>query len=132
MRRRDFITLIGGAAAAWPRAARAQRTERTPQRLAVLMALAPDDPEARLRVTAFEQGLRELGWRDGRNIRIDYHWASDDPERLRGEAAALVATAPDLIFANSTPAVAALRRETSTLPMVFVQVADPVGSGFVP
>jgi len=134
MKRRDFVSLFAGAVAApllWPLAARAQRTDRIMRRLGVLMAIAANDPEARRRVAAFEHGLRELGWIDGRNISIDYRWASDDPELLRSEAAALVAAAPDLIFANSTPLLTALRKESTTLPMVFVQVTDPVGQGLV-
>jgi len=134
MKRRDFVSLFAGAAAApllWPLAARAQRTDRIMRRLGVLMAIAANDPEARRRVAAFEHGLRERGWIDGRNISIDYRWASDDPELMRREAAALVAAAPDLIFANSTPLLTALRKESTTLPMVFVQVTDPVGQGLV-
>ena len=134
MKRRDFVGLLAGAAAApvlWPLAAGAQRSDRITRRLGVLMAIAANDPEARRRVAAFEHGLRELGWIDGRNISIDYRWASDDPELLRSEAAALVAAAPDLIFANSTPLLTALRKESTTLPMVFVQVTDPVGQGLV-
>src|SRR5262249_42683698 len=106
--------------------------DRIMRRLGVLMAIAANDPEARRRVAAFEHELRVLGWVDGRNVRIDYRWGSDDPVLLRREAAALVAAAPDLIFANSTPAVTALRQESTTLPMVFVQVTDPVGQGLVP
>ena len=132
LKRRDFISLLGGAAAVWPLAARAQRIDRTMRRVGVLMPFAPDDPEARMRVAALEQGLRDLGWVDSRNIRVDYRWATDDVDRLRGEAAALVATAPDVILANSTPVLAELRKLTTTLPTVFVQVTDPVGSGFVP
>ncbi len=134
MKRREFVSLFAGAVAAlllWPLAARAQRTDRIMRRLGVLMAIAANDPEARRRVAAFEHGLRERGWIDGRNISIDYRWASDDPELLRSEAAALVAAAPDLIFANSTPGLTALRKESTTLPMVFVQVTDPVGQGLV-
>jgi putative ABC transport system substrate-binding protein len=129
--RRDFVTLLGGAAA-WPLAARAERLDRTIRRIGVLMPFAPDDPEALLRVAALEQGLRDLGWVHSRNIHVDYRWATEDADRLRHEAAALVATAPDVIIANSTPVVAELRKLTTTLPMVFVQVTDPVGSGFVP
>jgi putative tryptophan/tyrosine transport system substrate-binding protein len=127
MRRREFITLLGGVAAAWPLAARAQQGQRM-RRVGVLMTLATGDPEARLRVVAFEQGLRDLGWVDARNIRIDYHWTTDDSDGLRSE----VATAPDLIFVNNTPVLSELRKQSTTLPMVFVQVTDPVGSGFVP
>ena len=130
--RRKFLATLGGAAAAWPLAARAQQIDRTMRRVGVLMPFAPDDPEARLRVAALEQGLRDLGWVDSRNLRIDYRWATDDPDRLPGEAAALVAAAPDVILANSTPVLSELRKQSTTLPIVFVQVTDPVGSGFVP
>ena len=132
MRRRTFISLVGGAAVAWPIAAGAQQIDRTMQRVGVLMPFAPNDPEARLRVAALEQGLRDLGWVDSRNLRIDYRWAADDADRLPGEAAALVAAAPDVILANSTPVLSELRKQSTTLPIVFVQVTDPVGSGFVP
>jgi putative ABC transport system substrate-binding protein len=133
--RRELITLLGAMAAApvvlWPRAARAQRPDRV-RRVGVLMAMTAEDPEARRRIAAFEQGLRELRWHPGRNIHVDYRWAADDPDRLRREAAALVAASPELILANSTPVLAALRKESTKLPMVFVQVTDPIGSGFVP
>ena len=85
-----------------------------------------------MRVAALEQGLRDLGWVDSRNLRIDYRWATDDPDRLPGEAAALVAARPDVILANGTPVLSELRKQSTTLPIVFVQVTDPVGSGFVP
>ena len=133
--RRELITLLGGVAAApailWPRAARAQRHDRI-RRVGVLMAMTAEDPEARTRIAAFEQGLRELRWHEGRNIHVEYRWAADDPERLHREAAALVAAAPDVILANSTPVLAALRKQSTKLPMVFVQVTDPIGNGFVP
>jgi putative ABC transport system substrate-binding protein len=129
--RREFIMLLGGAAAAWPLAARAQQGQRM-RRVGVLMPLATGDPEVRLRVAALEQGLRDLGWVDSRNLRIDYRWVTDDPDRLPGEVAALVAAAPDVILANSTPVLSELRKQSTTLPIVFVQVTDPVGSGFVP
>jgi putative tryptophan/tyrosine transport system substrate-binding protein len=131
MKRRVFISLLGGAAT-WPIAARAQRFDQTMRRIGVLMPFAPDDPEARLRVAALEQGLRDLGWVDSRNVRIDYRWATDDADRLRNEVAALVAAAPDVILANSTPVLSELRKQSTTVPVVFVQVTDPVGSGFVP
>jgi putative ABC transport system substrate-binding protein len=129
-KRRSFITLLGGAAS-WPLAARAQRTDRM-RRVGVLITFAPDDPETRLRVAALEQGLRDLGWVDSRNLRVDYRWATNDPDRLAGEAAALVAAAPDVILATSTPVLSELRKQSTTQPIVFVQVTDPVGSGFVP
>jgi putative ABC transport system substrate-binding protein len=131
IRRREFVALVGGVAT-WPVAARAQRLGQTMRRIGVLMPFAPDDAEALLRVAAFEQGLRDLGWVNNRNLRVDYRWATDDGDRLRREAAALVATAPDVILANSTPVLAELRKLTARLPTVFVQVTDPVGSGFVP
>src|SRR5262244_642780 len=129
MRRREFITL-GAGVATWPLAARAQQGERM-RRIGVLMAVTERDPESQFRVSAFEAGLRELGWVEGRNLRIEYRWAPD-PDLLHRQAAELVAATPDLILANTTPVLAALLRESTTLPMVFVQVTDPVGSGFVP
>ena len=130
MRRRDFITLFGSAAAACPLAARAQQGERM-RRIGVLMAVTERDPESQFRVKAFEAGLRELGWVEGRNLRIEYRWAPD-PDLLHRQAAELVAATPDLILANTTPVLAALLRESTILPMVFVQVTDPIGNGFVP
>jgi hypothetical protein len=97
----------------------------------VLLAMAPDDPEAQLRVKAFETGLRELGWIEGRNLRLEYRWAPGDATLLRSQATELVGLAPDLILATSTPVLAALRQD-KPLPIVFVQVTDPVGGGFVP
>jgi ABC-type uncharacterized transport system substrate-binding protein len=131
MRRREFVILLGGgAAAAWPLAARAQQSNRL-RVVGVLLAMAPDDPEAQLRIKAFEAGLRELGWTEGRNLRLEYRWAVGDAALLRKQAAELVGLAPDLILATSTPVLAALRQE-KTLPIVFVQVTDPIGGGFVP
>jgi putative ABC transport system substrate-binding protein len=129
MRRRDFIRLLGGAAA-WPLGARAQQSNR-PRLVGVLLAMAPGDPEAQLRVKAFEAGLRELGWTEGRNLRLEYRWAAGDTALLRKQATELVGLAPDLILATSTPVLAALRQD-NPLPIVFVQVTDPVGGGFVP
>jgi putative ABC transport system substrate-binding protein len=129
MKRREFIALLGGGAAAWPVAARAQRQDRT-RRVGVLMALAQTDPEAQVRAQAFEAGLRDLGWVDGRNLRLDYRWVPD-ASRLRAQATELVGLAPDLIFAPTTPVVAGLLSVSGTLPIVFVGVTDPVGSGFV-
>jgi ABC-type uncharacterized transport system substrate-binding protein len=129
MRRRQFITFLGGAAA-WPVAARAQRQDRT-RRVGVLMALAQTDPEAQVRAQAFEAGLRDLGWVDGRNLRLDYRWVPD-ASRLHAHAAELVGLAPDLILAPTTPVMAGLLPVSGTLPIVFVLVTDPVGSGFVP
>ena len=130
MKRREFIALLGGAAAALPLTAQAQHGERV-RRIGVLMNLAADDPEAPARIAAFAQGLGELGWNVGRNLRIDYRWGAGDAERIRGEAAELVALAPDVILCSGSPSVAALQRATDRVPVVFVQVVDPVGSGFV-
>ena len=102
MKRREFITLLGGAAAAWPLAARAQQGERM-RRIGVLMSLAADDPEGQARIAAFLQGLQQLGWTDGRNVRIDYRWAAGDADRIRRYAAELVALAPDVILAAGSP-----------------------------
>jgi putative tryptophan/tyrosine transport system substrate-binding protein len=130
MTRREFILLLGGAAAAWPLSALAEQSNR--QRLVgVLLAMAPSDPEAQVRVKAFEAGLQELGWTEGRNVRLEYRWAPGDAAFLRSQATELVGLAPDLILATSTPVLAALRDE-KPLPIVFVQVTDPVGGGFVP
>jgi putative ABC transport system substrate-binding protein len=131
MRRREFITLLGGAAAAWPLSALAQQSNRQQRLVGVLLAMAPSDPEAQLRVKAFEAGLQELGWMDGRNLRLEYRWAPGDAAFLRRQATELVGLAPDLILATSTPVLAALRDE-KPLPIVFLQVTDPVGGGFVP
>ena len=129
MRRREFITLLGGAAATWPRAARAQQGGRM-RRIGALMALAADDPEGPIRVAVFAQGLQELGWRVGDNVRIDYRWAVSDAERTR-YAAELVALAPDVILATAGSVVGALQQASRTVPIVFVTVIDPVGGGWV-
>jgi ABC-type uncharacterized transport system substrate-binding protein len=129
MRRRHFITLLGSAVA-WPLVARAQRTDRT-RRVGVLMALAQSDPEAQLRTQALEAGLRDLGWVEGRNLHLDYCFVPD-ARRLHAQASELVGLAPDLILAVATPVVAGLLPVSRTLPIVFLYVTDPVGSGFVP
>src|SRR6516165_3078418 len=129
MKRREFITLFGGAAA-WPLVAQAQQRDRI-RRIGVLMGLVANDPEAQSRVAAFENGLRELGWLKGHNLRIEYRWA-DDPDVLRTYATELVGMVPDLILANSTPVMAALQEQPSAVPIVFTQVTDPVGQGLVP
>jgi putative ABC transport system substrate-binding protein len=129
-KRREFITLLGGAAAAWPLAARAQQGERM-RRIGVLMNLAADDPESTARVTAFAQGLQELGWSIGRNVQIDTRWAPADPDLFRRYVAKVVAAAPDVILASTRYAVAPLRQATRTVPIVFVLTVDPVGAGFV-
>ena len=129
MRRREFITLLG-AAAAWPLAARAQQGERM-RRIGVLMNLAADDAEGQARLAAFRQGLQQLGWIEGRNAHLDIRWGAGDAERFRRYAAELVALAPDLILAASGSTMPPLLHATRTVPIVFVQVADPVGNGFV-
>src|SRR5215472_10418746 len=128
--RREFITLLGGAAVGWPLAARAQQAERM-RRIGVLMNLAADDPEAPARVAALAQGLGELGWAAGRNVMIDYRWGAGDTERIRKHAAELVALAPQVILVNSSQAVAILLQATRTVPIVFVGLPDPVGAGYV-
>ena len=131
MRRRDFITLLGGAAAAWPLAARAQQSERM-RRVGVLVAAAAGDPEYQARNVAFLQSLQQLGWADGRNVRIDTRWATTNSDDVRRHAAELAALAPDvLVAATGTITVAALLQATRTVPIVFVVVIDPVGAGFV-
>jgi ABC-type uncharacterized transport system substrate-binding protein len=131
VRRREFITLIGGAAVARPLAARAQQPERVP-RIGVLMASAADDPENQARMAAFLQGLAQLGWTDGRNVRIDTRWATTNADDLRRHAAELAALTPDvLVAASGTSTVAPLLQATRAVPIVFVAVVDPVGAGFV-
>jgi ABC-type uncharacterized transport system substrate-binding protein len=130
MKRREFVTLLVGAAAAWPLAARAQQVERM-RRIGVLMNLAPDDPEGQARITVFAQGLQEMGWIVGRNVRVDTRWGGGGADRIRRDAAELVALSPDVIFATSGTVLPALVQATRTVPIVFVQTADPVGSGFV-
>src|SRR5262249_22447972 len=130
MRRREFITLLSGAAATWPFAAGAQQGERM-RRIGVLMLSAADDPEFQARITAFVQGLAPLGWLDGRNLRIDTRGGAADADRVRKYAAELVALAPDVILANSSAAIAPLLQATRTVPIVFTAVADPVAAGYV-
>jgi len=131
MNRREFITLLGGAAAAWPHVARAQQPERV-RRIGVFMPLAADDPIGQARIAALRKGLEKLGWTEGRNIRIDTRWTSTgDVESMQRFAKELVALQPDLIVTQSTPITATLLQETRTIPIVFALVADPIGSGFV-
>ena len=130
MRRREFLGLVGGAAAAWPLAARAQQTERI-RRIGALMNLASDDAEGQARLAAFHQGLQEWGWAVGRNVRIDTRWGAGDAVRYRRYAAELVALAPDIILASNTSIVRALQEATRTVPIVFAGGTDPVGGGFV-
>jgi putative tryptophan/tyrosine transport system substrate-binding protein len=131
MIRRAFIRLLGGAAVAWPLAAQTQQAERM-RRIGVLMASAADDSENQARMAAFLQGLAQLGWTDGRNVRIETRWATTNADGLRRHAAELAALAPDvLVAATGTPTVAPLLQATRTVPIVFVIVIDPVGAGFV-
>ena len=128
--RREFITLVGGAAATWPLAARAQQPERM-RRIGVLMGQAEDDPEAQARVAAFQQSLQRLGWSDGRNVRIDSRWAAGDSDRTRRYAAELIALAPDVILASGGSVMRALLQATRSVPIVFTLTVDPVGAGYV-
>jgi ABC-type uncharacterized transport system substrate-binding protein len=128
--RREFITLLGGAAVAWPLAARAQQGGGM-RRIGVLEPLAVDDPEALARVTAVAQGLQQLGWTAGRNVRIDYRWGAGDPDRIRQQAAELAALAPDAVLTSGTSTTEPMLRATRTVPVVFVAVVDPVGAGCV-
>src|ERR1700687_4615527 len=129
MMRRRFIILLGGAAA-WPLAARAQQPERM-RRIGVLMGTAEDDQQTRPFLQAFKRGLQELGWVEGRNIQVDYRFGASDVDRMQRFAKELVNSQPDLIVGHATPGTAALARETKTIPIIFVVVSDPVGSGFV-
>ena len=130
MRRREFITLLGGAAA-WPVAAARAQPPEPMRRIGVLMALTTDDPESQPRLAAFAQGLQQLGWTIGQNIRVDYRWGGGDADALRKYAAELVALAPDVILAHSSGSLAPLLQATRTVPIVFTIVADPVGAGYV-
>jgi len=129
MRRREFITLMGGAAA-WPLAARAQQGERM-RRIGVLTGSSPDDKEVQVRIAAFRQGLQQLGWTDGRNVRIDTRWTGGNPVDVRKHATELAALAPDVILASGSAAVGPLLQATRTVPIVFAIVPDPAGAGFV-
>jgi putative ABC transport system substrate-binding protein len=131
MNRREFITLLGGAAAAWPLLARAQQPDRM-RRIGVLMAHAESDPEFRAYLAAFREGLQKLGWTERRNIRVDSRWgALDDTDARQRSAKELVALQPDLILTQNTPPTASMLQQTRTIPVIFVIVADPIGSGFV-
>jgi ABC-type uncharacterized transport system substrate-binding protein len=130
MRRREFITLLGGGAAAWPLAARAQQPRRM-RRIGVLTPFPADDAEGHARLTAFTQALQQLGWTVGQNVRIDYRWGPGNPATMRKHATELVALEPDVILALTTAAVGPLLEASRTVPIVFVTVADPVGAGFV-
>jgi putative ABC transport system substrate-binding protein len=131
MQRRNFIRLLGGAAVAWPLAARAQQSDRV-RRIGVLVAATADDGDYQARIAAFQQGLQQLGWSDGRNVHIDTRWATTKPDDIRRHAAELAALAPDVILAGTgTATVAPLLQATRTVPIVFAVVIDPVGAGFV-
>ena len=130
IRRREFITLLGGVAAAWPLAARAQPSDRM-RHIGVLMNTGPEDPEGKTRNVAFERALQELGWTDGRNVRIDYRWGAGDADRIRRYAVELVSLSPDVILTVGSATAGPLLQATRTLPIVFVQAPDPVGAGFV-
>jgi putative tryptophan/tyrosine transport system substrate-binding protein len=130
VKRRDFITLLGGATVARPITAHAQQAERM-RRIGVLMDLAENDPEGQVRIAAFLQGLQQLGWTDGRNVRIDTRWTAGDADRTRRQAAELIALAPDVVVATGTPTLGPLQQATRTVPIVFMMTVDPVGGGFV-
>jgi putative tryptophan/tyrosine transport system substrate-binding protein len=129
LKRREFITLLGGAAA-WPIATRAQSGERM-RRIAVLSAQAGDDPDMRARLAGFRQGLEKLGWLEDRNVRIDIRFAAGRTDQFQALSKELVASKPDVILAHTTPVAAALQRESRAIPIVFISVSDPIGSGFV-
>jgi putative tryptophan/tyrosine transport system substrate-binding protein len=130
MKRREFITLLGGAAAGWPLAARAQPTERV-RRIGVLMNITADDADAPTRVAAFAQGLQELGWTIGRNLRIEYRWSAGEADRIRRYAAEIAAFSPDVIIAAGGAHAAAVQRAAPAVPVVFLSVNDPVAAGLV-
>ena len=131
MKRRDFITMLSGAAAAWPLAARAQQQGERIRRIGVLMGYPEGDPQAQANVTALRQGLQDLGWTEGRNVLIDYRWAGGDPDKARAFAKELIGMTPDVIVPSTNQVTRILQQETRTIPVVFVFVGDPVGSGFV-
>jgi putative ABC transport system substrate-binding protein len=130
MRRREFITLLGGASAAWPLAARAQHSDRV-RRIGVLIGYAEDDPETKARLAALRQGLEKRGWSEGRNVQIETRFAAGSADKYVSLAKELIATRPDVILAHTTLVAAALQRESRVIPIVFVNVSDPIGSGFV-
>jgi putative tryptophan/tyrosine transport system substrate-binding protein len=130
LKRREFIALLGGAAA-WPLAAGAQQSRERVRRIGGLFAITADDPEAQARLAAFAQGLQQSGWTIGQNVRVEYRFAGVNPDDLRRHAAELVALAPDVILSQSSGALAPLLQATRTIPIVFTTVVDPVGAGFV-
>src|SRR5438552_1829412 len=127
MRRREFLGLVGGAAIAWPAVVRAQQSDRV-RRIGILMGSTSGDSQSEAGLVAFRDGLQKLGWTDGKNIKIDVRWTNADIEKAKMLAKELVASQPDLILAHTTQPTAALQRETTTIPTVFVIVSDPVGS----
>ena len=130
MRRREFISLIGGVAATWPLAVRAQQAERV-RRIGVLMAVSESDADVRKGIAIFKQRLQELGWRDGQNVRIDYRWGDADPGRIQALAKELVNLHPDVLVGHSTPSAKGLLNQTRSIPIVFLTVTDPLGQGLV-
>ncbi len=130
MRRREFIRVLGGMVAAWPLAARAQQGDQV-RRIGVLSNIGESDLEAQSMAAALHQGLRERGWVDGRNLQVAHRWGAGNPERITAFAKELIALKPELIVAHTTPSVIALRKQTDSIPIVFVQVSDPIGTGFV-
>jgi putative ABC transport system substrate-binding protein len=130
MRRREFIAAFGSAAVTLPLTARAQQPERM-RRVGVVMGYAERDPNGQLQVVSFRQQLQKLGWVEGSNIRIDFRFAADDPERIRALAVELLGLGPDVMVSNSNVVTTILQSEVRTIPLVFVSVSDPIGSGFV-
>jgi putative ABC transport system substrate-binding protein len=130
LRRREFITLIGSAVAAWPMAARAQQDKQL-RRVGVLLGLAANDPEGQMRIARFQESLQQLGWIESRNLRIDIRWGGGNADDIRKYAAELLALMPDVILVSGTPVMEVLRGLTRTVPIVFLQIADPVGAGYV-
>jgi putative ABC transport system substrate-binding protein len=130
MQRREFVSLLGGGVAVWPLMARGQQRDRVRQ-IGLLSPFSENDPETKARLAALKEGLERLGWTDGRNIRIEYKFSEGNIEHTRTAAAELVALNPDVIVAYANPAVSALKPITSTIPIVFTAVSDPIGSGFV-
>jgi putative ABC transport system substrate-binding protein len=130
VRRREFITLVGGAVVGWPLATRAQQSDQM-RRIGVMTPYAEDDPETSLRITALRDGLLKLGWTEGRNIQFDHRSSWSDAETISKAAREIADSRPEVILTDTTPVTAAVLRETRTIPVVFVQVADPLGSGFV-
>ena len=132
MRRREFVTLVGGAATGWPLAARAQQSADRVRRVGVLLETADDDKERNSQFAKFREGLASFGWVEGRTVHTEHRFAAADAGRYQPLAKELVALQPDVILSVSTPVTAALQRQTSTIPIVFLGVSDPIGSGFVP